>query len=787
MGLLDVNKFSGIDLDEGEGNRPLTLQERVQGKPEPMSVPLQDEAGTEGAAPDVQRREIEAATESLPSTRAAINNNYQLRDNLDQLGAMERISRAFERGALQNEAGRSRFEDIDEGRASFRTKQLEAQIEALGNEEHSGFTGFLTGTSEVLGGLADQVFSSSAIQSAGVGAAGGAVVAGPVGAIGGGVVGLTVDLMRDTFTSMSGDSYVQLIEEGVEPDTAKTSAFVVGAIGSSLELVGATGVGAPMAKAGKEALKKAVPGAIKRPEVKSLIGEFSKAWATGVAAEVATETAQEVVQVAAEEIGKDLAAADLPSISQAELSDRLAEVMVKTFKSTALLAGASSGVGVAAQRKQVQQENKAMQEMAKEAQAMAETQPPEVVTARVEELLNERDHYISPEGIAALPAEVVKEMGVDTDAMSSTDQDVKVSAAKMAELMVLPEFKELEEHMRSDRHDLTPAEMAELNDIDTVEDDPAIEQIGMRELFKTADEAGMTPAQWSSYQADRKTTLLEAEKAVAKQALLREERALAKPIKKRRTSLLELETEALRQEPVYAAQEAKGEADIIADLYGFKDAEDMKRQIKDAPTLKQKATANVEEKLRQEFPVELEEIDNIRERKEALAAVDVGKQARSEMNSLRALAGERLISSRLVKSTASFNLGELRVNDVKPLSMMNKSRVLGNKAGKAVKAGDWKLAADLKFKQAVNLEMVKQSFAHSRKVEADRKFLSKLKKPKVVHDQDVQNVINKKLEAVNLKTSPNKKKGELGLKEALAALENRPGEAHVAQEGSDPG
>ena len=256
----------------------------------------------------------------------------------------ERIAGTTKRGVVEDEYGKLAFKrnyfklsEDDEKRYQELKRELQILPQSNGN--------WLAATGKMLGQMYGMGPENAAwaILGAGVGA-----LAGPGGAGAGFYWGLTAGTAKQTFMTEAGTVVQDMIDQGYDPEAAKTTGLFHGALSSAMSAVG---FGATTAS-----LRSAVRGIFTPtllsklgidPAKKMLFGNFTtgaafKRYAGGVIAEDMEEIGQELSAIMAERIAGAISRDEYQSAIQTaqgtqDISERIMAVAVETFQGMALL------------------------------------------------------------------------------------------------------------------------------------------------------------------------------------------------------------------------------------------------------------------------------------------------------------------------------------------------------------------------------------------------------------------------------------------------------------------
>lgn len=344
-------------------------------------------ASTMGVDPEVADRNLDvmreymrqrsAHLETLDKTAPVLASNLRdpefmriAHDQIQELGAWERVTMQWESGALTNERGLL-GEKMRQGTATEadiqRLQQVNERMAQLPQTSRNVFES----ASKVLGQMADQapgaivVGTVTGTIAAGVGALTGPGAAGavPLGFWQGFTWGSTLAMGAGTFGIESGNAYLDMLDQGISPEAAKQPAASVGLRNMVLELVGMGVVAKPFVGAAK-----AIGGVTKaalRPTLGKALGKTGLAYAEGILAETGTEVLQEVSNIYGEDYARQLqatidgvAAPESQWITDpAGTAKRLGEIARETAMAMSVLAFPGPAINLYAQKRAVDKAN----------------------------------------------------------------------------------------------------------------------------------------------------------------------------------------------------------------------------------------------------------------------------------------------------------------------------------------------------------------------------------------------------------------------------------------------
>lgn len=790
---------------------------------------------------------IDSVDQMIATEQAA--NRLVPAEAMSDKGWVQRLSEARERGSLLVQTGREGYRTMAGAGDPARLKELQDRQKALGEDKGNDFIGWLGSAAQTVGQMGETILSVRGLQSVLAGASLGAATGAAAGAVGGPLAALTASggaltgagagaaahFARESLEVEGGLSYLEQIEKGIDPEVAKWTGLGVGVINAGLEMASATVLLKPFTDAAKLALRHATRQAITRPTVMAAARRAAGSYAGGIAAEVTTEVLQELVNVAGEEIGKAFTEGETEKLTAEELTDRISDIMLQTFKSSVFLAAPGPSARFAMERhriKKSEENQKALDEVVSSitGSPLAERDPGKAGEMMAEAMteVGVTEVFIPAEKIAELaqaegvaPYSIFQALDIsaeDAEAAMERGGDVKVDAKVFASRVGMTDaYAVLKDHVRigeggltpSEAKEfaegtlqeevaqmeadgairlpeikveaaLTPAETQELADAGfkpeeiaalSIEDargllaDPATqtaeeqqtvteavaeaiagpsqdavtiaeEQMGMRALFRTADEAGMSPAQYEAYLAAVAARTEQARKKQALAVAQQDKRAATAEWKAERETVESEVTESVNNEPVYQALlglsglnrldrdavaatlppenfdaggldvwekklpkvggrsilAAKGEKvtvdpDAYAQLHGYPDATFMLQAFMQAGHPKDAIQARTD-------AIMLERHGDLHNRIQAAQAAiehlhtDAGAQVlAAELNAVRAAAGLGRTNPRLLKQAARDRMQQHKLKDIQPTRYVEAERRAAAKAGKIIRGG----------------------------------------------------------------------------------------------------
>ncbi|KKL91623.1 hypothetical protein LCGC14_1892850, partial [marine sediment metagenome] len=343
-------------LDPGKSARILNMQMKT-GLPQELIENNLDLVEQESARVDFDPDKFLKESPITADWVAEHPNHWALvKDEWESMGRAEWLWKAFgaakaegwdevELNRIWNRRKEGRATDVDIARG----EELEKRIGGhdFGGQEWVG--GFITDMAKQL----PQMFSGMKLGaemgmvSASGGALMGGVVGGPPGAVAGfgtvGLAGFASGIALHAYEQESGADYRQLIQEGVDPDIARVSSSVSGAINALLEATGTMAITSqiPGVRQLRGALvRDSMKSLLKNPTFLRTMGQFAKGTAIGTGGEVVTEITQEAVSMLVSEVAKNADPQSFAPLTREQFTDSLKEIAAVTFRAT-LIPGAA--------------------------------------------------------------------------------------------------------------------------------------------------------------------------------------------------------------------------------------------------------------------------------------------------------------------------------------------------------------------------------------------------------------------------------------------------------------
>lgn len=403
--------------------------------------------------------------------------------------------------------------------------------------------------------------------------------------------------------------------------------------------------------------------------------------------------------------------------------------------------------------------------------------------AKVDEVLGDRaQDFFEQAGVAA-----------EANEARLTGGEVIVDRDTIGRLVIGDDFEALADHVRFGPDAMTAEEAKAQTDtglaeqIDKLreqaqrargelEDEVTLaeEQLGLQAMFKTADEAGMTPAQYETYLVAVAQAAEAGRKRQEMAQIRQQQRELTAEWKAEEQKVRKELTERMGQTPLYGAIDdvTEGEwardrldreavldifdGDIasldklprgkngrriyvakdglnpeeLAEKYGFAGADVMLFQMIDQPSKSEMIERETQREMyrrhgdlrnrAQALNQAMESLHN--DQQEALLA--------AEMNALREAVGAKRLSAKLLRKAAIDSMSKIKVKDLNWRRFMQESARKGREAGKALRKGNRQLAAQLKFQQVIQFQMAKEAIARRDRMAKQLRYLRKFARKK---------------------------------------------------------
>lgn len=288
-------------------------------------------------------------------------------------------------------------------------------------------------------------------------------------------------------------------------------------------------------------------------------------------------------------------------------------------------------------------------------------------------------------------------------------------------------------------------------------------EMGLRALFQTAKEAGMTDKEYERYlvtlqkAADRRNTAEERRRLKSELSSLKGE---AKEI---REQLLATARESVGNIPVYQALNGIGrerlnreavveilpggkeqlkqlpkvqgraiyekggtiDPEVYADLYGFDGADIMLFAMIDAKPFEQAVAEEAERLFNERYSGVTTKQKELEEQIEALHNDSQAAVLSQELNALRVATAQKRVKPALVRAAAKDRLRDLPLKEIRPNKFLAAERRAAKKAAKLLRAGDRTGAAQAKLQQLINFYMAQESYKVRERVKSQHKYFKK--------------------------------------------------------------
>ena len=297
----------------------------------------------------------------------------------------------------------------------------------------------------------------------------------------------------------------------------------------------------------------------------------------------------------------------------------------------------------------------------------------------------------------------------------------------------------------------------------------------MAPMFRTAEEAGMTPEEFQAYHALGNEATLEASDELTARTLrdmrfteiakARASKEVRADVAAKRAAVREQVIEEVAKEPVYAAQdfmlgqankENQVPADLVAERFGFANADEMTKAIADAEPRKQVIEALTDQRM-------LEKYGDITSPQAMNAAANeaIHNEVRTrfiatEYKALTKATGGVRVLEKAAKAVAETTIAKARVRDINA-SKYGAAEARAARAADAARVkGDLAEAAQQKRNQLLNNQLEKTARAAAAEVLKSLQYLKKFSKEsaRAKIDVDIRDQIDDMLARFDLRTNP---------------------------------
>lgn len=373
----------------------------------------------------------------------------------------------------------------------------------------------------------------------------------------------------------------------------------------------------------------------------------------------------------------------------------------------------------------------------------------------------------------------------------AVDGEIPLTSAQLAAIMQSDDYNVLAPHLRMGEEAMTEAEAKEFEASGLKEEiaqlglepEPEAEvaparqpmlseaeyYLGLQGLFRNAKDAGLTDREYESYLGSLQRAAELRASAAERRATKQELRRLADQQKEIMATLREQARETVSQEPVYAAlnaigrerlnqaqleallpegasldslpKQAKGrriyarngtvDPELLADLYGFADAQIMLFQMMDSPRFQDRVEQVAQRRWEEEYGDLREHRTRLSEQLQLLLTDNQADILALELNLLRREAKAKKVSAKLVRVAAKDHLRDFKLADIRPARFLQAERRLAREARRKLREGDRAGAAEAKFRQLVNFQMAQEAYKVRERVKRQHKYFKKFfKQPK---------------------------------------------------------
>lgn len=273
------------------------------------------------------------------------------------------VSKGWEAGRLTSEMGllgEKAQRGVITPDEQKRLSSIQGRMREIG-----GVGGIAQETSKILGQMSYTMPESIQYgQTVGLTAGAAALVAGQIGpqvvapeeiftvpaaTIGGFFAGMTARQAEQSYRIEAGQSYLDMIQDGIDQNIARNVSTGVGLVNATLEVVGMGFVTAPIKRALIKEVTQEVSQALTKPTIAMAVKAFAKNYGAAYTGEVTTELLQEVSAIAGDEIARAYSKPELESKlstdeGRKEIAQRLSDVFESVAKGMAILAIPGAGL-----------------------------------------------------------------------------------------------------------------------------------------------------------------------------------------------------------------------------------------------------------------------------------------------------------------------------------------------------------------------------------------------------------------------------------------------------------
>ena len=367
---------------------------------ESLGVPLESvEVDPTGASQKLRAQNSAAILETTPKVKQHLKNQENtlgLAHAAEELSFWELLSDDAKHGWASGEliydigilASDSMLaKDPDKQKELLeKAKQMQEILRATPqSESYFGGAGFIGSTAEQVSLMLEilpYVVGTAGVTGVTNALAG--LVAGPGGSLGLFGAGATAGGMAATAYQTSkieeGHAFLEMLEQGIDEETAVNIATTVGAVNGLLELTGAIGWTKPIKDMVLKSFKQEMIKGLKDKTKAVAIKNTLKTWGKAIAFETSTEVAQEVSKMIGVDVGRHLQPGMDPKVyseeGRSEMGSEIWHILDKTLKSMLLISSPGAALKLRQELKEVNQtENtsrafKAMGDVSQNSEAM---------------------------------------------------------------------------------------------------------------------------------------------------------------------------------------------------------------------------------------------------------------------------------------------------------------------------------------------------------------------------------------------------------------------------------
>ena len=383
------------------------------------------------------------------------------------------------------------------------------------------------------------------------------------------------------------------------------------------------------------------------------------------------------------------------------------------------------------------------------------------------------------------PEALASEMGITEDLQEGLafGTKVKIDASKYGQYILSTDaFDQLDAYVSHDLNGMSPYDASEFIKTglkESIDDhliavsegpssvatgiqelDPYAKAVGMDGMFQSANEAGMSPSQWTEYETQRRKSVDEAKANYEKAQLQKKVRANSHEIKTARDMIKEDVTKEVEAMPEYDLLKTASSAkmyigdlaaalkplglkpkdlpkykgktvyttskkeafsmDEIADYHEYTSVEEMVQDLATLPDINETITKLTEERLHEQFPEVFSERQKLFDAIDAVQNVDTLLPFEVELNHLKKMRGQKLLSAKAFREMVKDYMNSKQIKDISPHKFFWNVKRMGERAGIAWRKGDIQAALDAKYNQARSYRAAQ--YAHRTVMDVNRKL-----------------------------------------------------------------